>query len=224
MAVMGMYVAILRGYQNAALETPYLIRDQFLSEASTFDALIAFQPTAVPYAYAPGYGLPFKHRLTGPQNTTQARNTAIAHAFYRVGNHLYPKEVGPVLAGMLTSLGLDPSYSNATNLTDPRDIGNAVGFAISAYSDTDGTNSKATSASFSMTRQPASSASSPSHMDVTSAQSSSEADPYSSNISSSSIPIIPYTDYTGFAPSNTAYQLSDITKWQPLMESDSRGY
>jgi hypothetical protein len=33
-----------------------------------------------------------------------------------------------------------------------------------------------------------------------------------------------YSDFTNFVPANTPYQLTDITKWQPLLESARNGY
>jgi hypothetical protein len=33
-----------------------------------------------------------------------------------------------------------------------------------------------------------------------------------------------FSDYSNFIPSNTPYQLTDITKWQPLIESKRDGY
>jgi len=34
----------------------------------------------------------------------------------------------------------------------------------------------------------------------------------------------PYSDWSGFKPVNTAYDLIDIRKWQPLLETDNHGY
>jgi len=33
-----------------------------------------------------------------------------------------------------------------------------------------------------------------------------------------------YSDNTNFIPANTAYELRDITKWQPLLETNRLGY
>lgn len=33
-----------------------------------------------------------------------------------------------------------------------------------------------------------------------------------------------FADYTNFVPLNNAYELKNITKWQPLMETNGRGY
>jgi len=33
-----------------------------------------------------------------------------------------------------------------------------------------------------------------------------------------------FSDYTNFIPQNDAYELKNITKWQPLMETNGRGY
>jgi hypothetical protein len=32
-----------------------------------------------------------------------------------------------------------------------------------------------------------------------------------------------YSDYTNFVPANTPYELTDITKWQPLLEDNNLG-
>lgn len=33
-----------------------------------------------------------------------------------------------------------------------------------------------------------------------------------------------FSDYTNFIPLNTAYELTNITKWQPLLETNGKGY
>jgi hypothetical protein len=45
-------------------------------------ACAAFHPTALPYAYAPGHGLPYATRVPPELNTTCNKNTAIAFAGY----------------------------------------------------------------------------------------------------------------------------------------------
>jgi hypothetical protein len=42
----------------------------------------AFHPTALPYAYAPGYGLPYAQRISGEANNTCNKNLAMAWAVY----------------------------------------------------------------------------------------------------------------------------------------------
>src|SRR5690606_11529332 len=34
---------------------------------------------------------------------------------------------------------------------------------------------------------------------------------------------LPYSDYTGYAPANTADELKDVIKWQPKYFSDGKG-
>ncbi len=157
------------------METPITLRFTALCDASNWNSLSAFHPTWAPTFYAPGYGLPFATRITGAQNNTNNRNTAIAYSFYRTFQGLLPRAAEVYIRPVLVQMGLDPDYTSRTNLTDPRDVGNAAGAAVAAYAVKDGYNMLG-------------------------------------DIDNPDMPQ-PYSDYTKFVPTNTAYKLADITRW-----------
>lgn len=163
-------------------ETPLMKRTIGYLDFAHWNALTAFHPTALPYYYAPGHGLPFARRISGAANTTRARNTAMAYAFFRLASNMVPN-TKPFVDG-LTSFGLDPNYTSTSNLNDPRDIGNLVGKAMIAFVESDGWNQKG-------------------------------------DIDGSGMP---YADYTNFLPVNGFAKMTDITKWQPILETNGVGY
>lgn len=116
----------------ARLETPQLLRHVMYQTGACWNAITAFSKTAKPTLYAPNMGLPFKTKITGAANTTANRNIAIVYAGLRLFEVMLSDAV-PSVSAVMTSLGLDPSYKETSNATDPRDIGNTAGFATLAY-------------------------------------------------------------------------------------------
>jgi len=87
----------------------------------------------------------------------------------------------------MLDFGLDPTYTGASDFTNPADVGNAVGYAVAAFALQDGWNQLGLE-------------------------------------EGSSVNPMRFSDYTDFIPSNTGYKLRDITKWQPLLETNGYGY
>jgi hypothetical protein len=70
-------------------------------------AAAAFHPTSLPHAYAPGYGLPFTTRISGPGNNTCAKNTAILYATYTL-----TKSLSPPAAVSIGQVGIAPGFKD----------------------------------------------------------------------------------------------------------------
>lgn len=168
------------------VETPLAMRMFAYINGVVWNALTAFYTSAAASKYAPNMGLPFTTKMTGAANTSAARSTAITYGVLRIYEAMLPDAVASVHQTM-AALNLDPTYTTATNLTDPRDIGNAAAAATIAYALNDGFNDLGLTDSTKYWPQN-------------------------------------FSDWTNFVPSNTAYQLDNITKWQPLVETNGLGY
>eukprot|EP00798_Chlamydomonas_sp_ICE-L_P023344 gene23344-30593_t len=99
---------------------------------TAWNAMTAFNAIWLPVFFAPGHGLPFKQRINGTGNTTEARNTAVVMALYRTCNAFVP-ECNEDLDPLMEKWGVNTSYLEASDLTNPMDIGNAVGNAMIAH-------------------------------------------------------------------------------------------
>jgi len=67
---------------NTKQETPLILRGNTYDAATSWNVMTAFHPTAAPYFYAEGFGLPFPKNLN-IANTSAARTTALGYAYYR---------------------------------------------------------------------------------------------------------------------------------------------
>jgi hypothetical protein len=173
------------GTVASTYETPFFIRMSTFHSVISYNALTAFYAGTAPVMAEPIPGLfPFTNTVPSSMNTTVNRNIAVAFTLQRLADYFYPKSVQTGVAGVLTSLGLDPTYTKATNTTDPRDIGNLAAAATIAWSKLDGYNFE--SNEFTQWKQP-------------------------------------YSDNTNAIPTNTAYEVDEMNRWQPLIETTGDG-
>jgi hypothetical protein len=114
------------------------------------------------------------------ERTQRNKNIAIAYAFLRVSQNVYPPVV-PKLESLYHSLGLDLT-DTTLDLTTPIGIGNFAGKNLIEDRINDGINQLG-------------------------------------NLNDKKYNRIPYEDYTGYVPKNTAYELKFPGKWQPLIEN-----
>eukprot|EP00475_Leptophrys_vorax_P027926 TRINITY_DN39_c0_g1_i2.p1 TRINITY_DN39_c0_g1~~TRINITY_DN39_c0_g1_i2.p1 ORF type:complete len:564 (+),score=121.71 TRINITY_DN39_c0_g1_i2:176-1693(+) len=175
---------------STTLETPFFIRMAAFHSVLPYNALTAFysgvspiMADSIPNLFPFGSSVPTSFSNAG-RNTTINRNIAVAYAMQRLVEYFYPQSVVTGVSGILTGLGQNPAYTGATNVSDPRDIGNIAAAATISWSKQDGFNFESTE--WTQWKHP-------------------------------------YSDNSGFIPTNTAYQLSAVNQWQPLLETRNDG-
>lgn len=185
-------------------DAPLVLRTTTVVTNSWFDAIAPYGDTAVG-VYSRISRRPLAER------TNANRNIAIFYASRQVLVSLYPDHV-PQWDGILTSVGLDPNDAS-TDLSSPVGIGNVAGTEIVETREHDGMNQLGDEV---LVRGPVIDRRHWSPWKKHSKHGPTQDTPDRYNL-------WPYGDYTGFAPSNSAYKLSNPSCWQPAITTTGFG-
>jgi hypothetical protein len=125
--------AALQGVRDSKIGPPMVARALFIVHNCIYDALAAYDETAV--------GTVFGGSLRRPESerTLTNKNRAISFAAYRAAIDLFPLDKGPVFDALMTGLGYDIN-DHSTNPATPAGIGNMTCEAILAIRHNDGSN------------------------------------------------------------------------------------
>lgn len=173
-------------------DAPLVLRTTTLITNSWFDAIAPYGENTVG-VYSRIDRRPLAER------TDANRNVAMLYASKKVLNSLYP-ELTAQWNNILVSVGLDPNDAS-TDLTSPIGIGNVAGAKIVEVREHDGMNQLGDEGLLVRRHD---NHRGKGHQNHDSTQGPSRR----YNLS-------PYADYTGFAPLNSAYDLTNPSNWQP---------
>jgi hypothetical protein len=180
-------------------DAPLVLRTTTLITNSWFDAVAPYDETAVGVYSRLGNRPPGEH-------TDRNRNIACLYSSHEVLLSLYP-ELRADWDAMLASAGLDPA-DDSTDATSAIGIGNAAGKALVAAREQDGMNQLG---------------------DLTPAplRRAGRSTRFPQSNTPGVVPrdynLLPYADYTGYKPVNTAYELNDPGRWQPAIKTKNFG-
>lgn len=181
-------------------DAPLVLRTTTLITNSWFDAIAPYGETTVG-VYSRIDRRPISER------TDANRNIAILYASKKVLDSLYP-ELSQNWRDILLCVGLDPD-DDSNDLSTPIGIGNVAGAAVVAVREQDGMNQLGDEGLLKRRHQKGRGNGHQHH-------GATQDPPRTYNL-------WPYADYTGFSPANSAYDLTDPSKWQPAITTTGYG-